>query len=160
MYYALPGYTSLYVLGVPWWVYLPVCPRCTMVGIHLPVYAGIHHPGYTCYMSTQHWLLVQQRVVHSEDALGSRREKPLGGREERVLRSSILLRLESPDAQSYSALPGITNERSDRRRDNPRYIPLGTVLLRIVVPVSHPIVLVHDAQSAPLSSCRNHAECA
>jgi len=82
-----------------------------------------------------------------ERALGSTKEKPVGEARLRVLKSSILLGLLWSDAQSclFSRVNKV--ERLDRRRYNPRYIPYVTVMLRRRVPVSHPIVVVDDAQS-------------
>jgi len=101
-------------------------PDCTMVGCAGLYHGGYvppttlvwytHHPGICTllppwvYRRTQHARRLQCRCisadrVHSDEALGSRRENSLGGGLSSVLKSLKCEAGREASAQSYSALP-------------------------------------------------------
>ena len=101
-----------------------------------PYHHGVYHT--LLYMPSLHTLgIPHQHAAHGvlpgtlspacgvcrEEALGSTREKPVGREASQPLRTLILLGLVWSLRVSPSGSQVNNCQRSDRRRDNPRYIP-------------------------------------
>ena len=82
----IPGvYIGWYIaslVGYPPSVYLPICPPCMPTMVYTPVYTP-YTPGYTQYTAGplhRHQHARSVATMHSDEALGSEREKPVGRR--------------------------------------------------------------------------------
>jgi len=121
-----------------------------MLGIHLPVYALLHHPGYTLpyYRPAHHWVHCSTAAtVQDDDTLGSKEEKPVGGRLSGASGLPFLLGLLGDDAQSCLLSPVNKVERLDSDRAFPYCISYDMVMWRIVVSVPcsiRSLLMVHN----------------
>ena len=132
VYASLGGYTRVYrcTYALPGWVYqggrvvyslyasLP-CP----VGVHPAVYHPMYTPGTPC--CTMHRCQHPGTVatMRSDEALGSREKKPMGG-EKPLRRVSFLLRLVGTLRVKPSGSLRINVKRLDTRRDYPHISPM------------------------------------
>jgi len=115
----------IYTTRVAWWGYpciytTRVCSRCT--SLYIPT---LYTPGYTTSCTYPVTCTSVLHRVRDEDALGAKKEKPLGREASARLKPLFLSGLVGNSARCYSCSRAKSVGRSDRRRVYPYWITLG-----------------------------------